>query len=196
MITSQDPNAQGTVWLIDLDGGRTLARWTTWVDQDVVTDGRGQVWWSAFEAESPYRSAIMTARVGGEPIWFSDASSELLWDLQWTDGALVGMTSNSHIPAHLDLDGIGPPTLMTFGRHGAVGSLWVSADRSTMVTSEEWGGQVLSVESKDSALPRRTRIEAIHDRSPSRQMTGSWSSPTGAGERERSTSGRAGPGCF
>ena len=155
VITSQDPNAQGTVWLIDLDAGRTLARWTTWVDQDVVTDGRGRVWWSAFEAESPYRSAIMTARVGGEPTWFSDASSELLWDLQWTDGALVGMTSNSHIPAHLDLDGIGPPTLMAFGRHGAVGSLWVSADRSTMVTSEEWGGQVLSVESKDRALPRR-----------------------------------------
>ena len=73
------------------------------------------MWWSAFEAESPYRSAIMTARVGGEPTWFSDASSELLWDLQWTDGALVGMTSNSHIPAHLDLDGTGPPTLMTLG---------------------------------------------------------------------------------
>jgi hypothetical protein len=65
------------------------------------------------------------------------------------------MTANSHLPAQISLNSSGTPTLTTSPADGAIGSVWMSSDRSTIVTSEEWGGDALMVQSSDPTMPRR-----------------------------------------
>jgi hypothetical protein len=152
IVASNDLNRPGLVRLMRWPSGETVATWRAWVDHDVAVDPDGRVYWSAFELEEPWRGGILTAVAGSEPEWLTTDEESSLWSLTWTDGALRGMTGNSHRVASLSLDGLSEPTLVFGPGSEPVGSFWASPDGRTTATSPEWFGTHVAVTHADGSV--------------------------------------------
>src|SRR3954447_11520344 len=145
VITSNDRNAGGTIHLLDWPSGLEIDRWESWVDQDVVVDPRGRVYWSAWEYQDPWRGGVMTVASGSAPRWLATDESEALWSLVWTSHGLRGMTANGHQAARIRLvPGLDAgPRFMVVGP--AIGIFWASPDDRVSITAAEWSADSVSV---------------------------------------------------
>lgn len=145
VITSNDRNAGGNVHLLDWPSGTEIALWQSWVDQDVVVDPHGRVYWSAWEYQDPWRGGVMTAAPGSEPRWLTTDQTEVLSNLTWTATGLRGMTANGSQTARIRLVmglDIGP----RFEADGpATGTFWASADGRVTITAADWATGRLTV---------------------------------------------------
>ena len=152
VVASNDLNEGGLVQLIRWPSAETVATWHTWVDHDVVVDPDGRAYWSAYELEEPWRGGILTAAAGSEPEWLTTNEESGLWSLTWTNGALRGMTSNSHRVASLSLDAGADPSLAYGPATDPVGTFWASSDGDTTATSAEWFATHVAVTRPDGSV--------------------------------------------
>lgn len=151
IVASDDLNAGGTIRLLRWPSGELVETWRTWAEHEVAVDSTGRVYWAAWEAQEPWRSGMMTAAPGSDPAWLATGEETGLWSLTWTEGALRGVTSNSHLVASLPLDGSAEPLLDFAPPSDAGGAFWASPDGQTTATSPEWSGTHVTITRPDGS---------------------------------------------
>jgi hypothetical protein len=144
VVTSDDVDQGGTIHLLAWPSGDELAAWRTWVDHDVAVGPDGRVYWSAWEAQAPWRGGLMTAAIGSPPEWLTTGDETGLWSLVWTTEGLRGMTSNTHQAARVRLDVGAEPEVERLG-DATIGSFAASPDGRIVVTSRQWGTDYITV---------------------------------------------------
>lgn len=146
VISIRDPSEEGTVRLFAWPEGRLEATWTAWVDQDVVVDPTGNVYWSASTLRAPWTDGIMTAAPRSTPSWFATGEESPLWQLTWTRESLRGMTSDtSHRMASIPLTGVDAGILRLDALRETIGSFWATADGRTILYSQGWPADHVTV---------------------------------------------------
>jgi hypothetical protein len=151
IVASDDENAGGTIHLLRWPSGDVVETWHAWVEHEIAVDSTGRVYWTAWEYREPWRGGLMTAAPGSDPTWLATGDETGLWFLTWTDGALRGVTSNSHRVASLPLDGSTEPSLDFAPRSDAGGAYWASPDGRTIATSPEWEGTHVTITRPDGS---------------------------------------------